>query len=239
MTNEIIKNMDDVLTMLDSIVFGKPGFWDKFYSDRGRNVPFFANVPDENLVSYVERGLIPTGKALDLGCGPGRNALYLAKMGFDVDAVDSSKEAIGWAGERAKESGVSVNFLCKSVFEIEDRETYDFIYDSGCMHHLLPHRRIQYVAMIRRALKPEGYFGLTCFAPGYSDEGGPVREMTDWDVYREKTMNGGLAFSEAKIRALFADWFDNVEFRPMDVRNGRDDLFAVRFLWTSLWRKKR
>src|SRR5207244_478667 len=51
--------------------------------------------------------LVP-GRALDLGCGPGRNALHLAARGFQVDAVDLSPAAIGWAEERAREAGVGM-----------------------------------------------------------------------------------------------------------------------------------
>ncbi|XEC94192.1 class I SAM-dependent methyltransferase [Paenibacillus tarimensis] len=238
--NEIIRSNDDILTMLDSIVSGTPGFWDKFYSDRNRQVPFFVNSPDENLVSYVNKGQIPTGKALDLGCGPGRNAIFLAKSGFDVDAVDYSEEAIHWAQERADALGISVRFICKSVFELDVLEQYDFVYDSGCMHHLLPHRRVQYIAMIRKGLKPEGLFGITCFASGHEGEGGPVKEMTDWDVYRERTTNGGLAFSEEKIRALFSVDFESIELRKMEqVKESElDEVFGVSFLWTSLWKKR-
>jgi SAM-dependent methyltransferase len=163
--------------------------------------------------------------------------LFLATKGFEVDAVDYSEEAIRWAKERADSASVNVNFIQKSVFDLVGNGQYDFVYDSGCMHHLLPHRRVQYIEMIRTSLKPGGFFGITCFAPGYPNEGGPVRHMTDWDVYRDRTMNGGLAFTEEKVRELFSDDFENVEFRAMKQMNETDDVFGVRFLWASLWRK--
>ncbi|MDR9856455.1 hypothetical protein RJP21_22895 [Paenibacillus sp. VCA1] len=50
-------------------------------------------------------------------------------------------------------------------------------------------RRIQYVKMIYRSLKPTGLFGIACFRPDFGDQGAPVREMSDWDVYEESTMN--------------------------------------------------
>jgi SAM-dependent methyltransferase len=238
MSSEWVRNSQDILTMLDSIVTGTPGFWDKFYADRGRKVPFFVNAPDENLAAYLNSGWIQSkGRALDLGCGAGRNALFLAQKGYVVDAVDYSAEAINWAQERAAVAGSPVNFICKSVFELAVEEPYDLIYDSGCLHHLLPHRRVQYLKFIRDSLKKGGYLGLTCFAPGYPDVGGPVREMSDWDVYRERTMNGGLAFSEPKLRGLFAGDYENIEFRKMVAVGEGEDLFGVEFLWTSLWRK--
>lgn len=67
----------------------------RIYSDRNRPIPFFVNTPDENLVQYFKNNWIaPGGKVLELGCGPGRNAIYFAKQEFEVDAVDLSEEAL-------------------------------------------------------------------------------------------------------------------------------------------------
>lgn len=54
---------------------------------------------------------IPRGRALDLACGVGRNAIFLAGSGFTVDAVDISATALARGAERAADSGVSVNWL--------------------------------------------------------------------------------------------------------------------------------
>src|SRR5205807_8102223 len=101
MGNHDVRTVGDLLDMLDQLFDSGADRWDRFYADRDRDVPFFAAKPDENLVSYVERGLIEPGTALDLGCGPGRNAHYLASAGFEVDAVDLSPAAIDWARQRA------------------------------------------------------------------------------------------------------------------------------------------
>jgi 2-polyprenyl-3-methyl-5-hydroxy-6-metoxy-1,4-benzoquinol methylase len=50
----------------------------------------------------VADGRLAPGRVLDLGCGPGRNAVWLAKAGFSVDAIDLSPEALAWARERAE-----------------------------------------------------------------------------------------------------------------------------------------
>ncbi|MGH3388195.1 MAG: hypothetical protein ACRDOO_04890 [Actinomadura sp.] len=84
-----IRTVDDVLRLLDGLFAPEAdrwtddgaAWWDGFYADRSRQVPFFVAKPDENLVSYLDRGLITAGWALDLGCGPGRNALHLAAKG--------------------------------------------------------------------------------------------------------------------------------------------------------------
>jgi SAM-dependent methyltransferase len=109
---EIIHNNEDILRMLDSLLREPSQFWNNFYSDRQKAVPFFVNSPDENLVNYFEKDLFQNGRVLELGCGPGRNAIYFAKKGCSVDAVDLSIESLKWAKERAIENNVNINFLC-------------------------------------------------------------------------------------------------------------------------------
>jgi len=62
--------------------------------------------PAQFLVDNVE--LLPKGRVLDVAMGAGHNAIYLAKMGFEVEGVDLSPEAVGSALERARNSGVNL-----------------------------------------------------------------------------------------------------------------------------------
>ena len=120
-----IRTVDDVLKLMDGLFApeadrwtgGRAGWWDGFYADRSKPVPFFVAKPDENLVSYLDRGPRHPGRALDLGCGPGRNALHLASRGFEVDAVDLSPAAIAWAGGAGpRRPGRTVRFHCGDAF---------------------------------------------------------------------------------------------------------------------------
>lgn len=234
--NETIKNMQDIMEMLDALLRSPKPFWDEFYADREKKVPFFVNVPDENLVSYVVNKLIPKGKVLDIGCGAGRNALYLTKQGFEVTGVDLSEEAINWAKERAFKEGLDITFLCQSVFDLEYENTYDFIFDSGCLHHIYPHRRIQYIDFLTSALKPGGKLGINCFAPGYHE--GTSGHMSDWEVYRELSMKGGLSYSKERLVELFGDRYELLEFRQMN-KGDNIETFGVEFMSVSLWEKRR
>lgn len=56
-------------------------------------------------------GRVPVGRAADVACGAGRNALYLAQHGFKVDAVDISAEALARGGESAQQLGLQINWL--------------------------------------------------------------------------------------------------------------------------------
>ena len=71
--------------------------------------------PSDFLASWVKR--IPLGRALDVACGAGRNALYLAAQGFEVDAVDISGEALARASDTAQRLGLGVNWLTHDLDE--------------------------------------------------------------------------------------------------------------------------
>ncbi|ADI10673.1 Methyltransferase type 11 [Streptomyces bingchenggensis BCW-1] len=242
-----IRTVDDVLRLLDGLFApeadrwtdGGASWWDGFYTDRSRPVPFFAAKPDENLASYLDRGLIASpGRALDLGCGPGRNALHLAAQGFEVDAVDLSSTAIAWAEDRAREAKASsIRFHCGDAFALTDEQLggpYDLIYDSGCFHHLPPHRRVSYLGLLDRALAPGGHFALACFAAG---ESGMGSELPDAALYGEAALHGGLAYTPKSLRWIFSG-LEEVELRRMHDESPGSPLFGEPFLWTALFRRR-
>ncbi|MFF0741219.1 class I SAM-dependent methyltransferase [Streptomyces sp. NPDC004111] len=255
-----IRTVDDVFGLLDGL-FAKEadrwtedasGWWDGFYTDRDRPVPFFAAKPDENLVSYLDRGLLaPRGRALDLGCGPGRNALHLAAAGYEVDAVDLSPTAIDWAEDRARgedpEVRARLRFHRGDAFALVPGDTaatglfggpYDLIHDSGCFHHLPPHRRIGHLALLERMLAPGGHFSLACFAAG---EGGMGCELPDTELYGQAAprLHGGLAYTPEELRRIFTSLpgLTEVELRRMTDEPADSDAFGESFLWTALFRR--
>ncbi|WP_214849149.1 class I SAM-dependent methyltransferase [Exiguobacterium sp. s138] len=233
--NETIRTHDDLLQMLDALLREPTAFWDGFYADRTKRIPFFVDKPDENLVRYVEQLEIPVNRVLELGSGPGRNALYLAEHGSQVDAVDLAKTSVDWANERARERQLNVSFRQGNLFELPfEQGSYDFVYDSGCFHHIAPHRRHDYIRVVSDALRPGGCFALTCFVEG-GQYGGS--DMTDWDVYRERSLNGGLGFTEEKLRSIF-DTFEVLDIRLMQEAAPTDSVFGLSGLWTALFRKK-
>ncbi|MES3516808.1 MAG: class I SAM-dependent methyltransferase [Natronomonas sp.] len=73
---------------------------------------------------------LPAGRALDVATGTGRNAIYLAEHGYDVEAVDVSDEALKQAKHRADERGVDVEWIRADLTDTEfdvETDTYDLI----------------------------------------------------------------------------------------------------------------
>lgn len=233
MDGEYIDTDADFLAMLDRLLSGRDGdWWDAFYEDRAKPCPFFVNAPDESLALWVDEGLIRAGTAIDLGCGGGRNAIFLARAGFEVEGVDYSRKAIDWAEERVKDAGVTVRLHCQSVLALDCAPgSFDLVYDSGCFHHLPPHRRRTYVALVTTALKPGGWFGLTCFRP----EGGSG--FSDHEVYERRSLGGGLGYTEERLRGVWSHGLEVHTLRPMHITDTASGLFGVNFLWAMLARK--
>lgn len=123
--------------------------------------------------TYVERGLNPNekrylekipdkeGKLLLLGLGGGREAVPLAKMGFEVTGVDFVTEMVERARKHALEQGVQISVLVQDLTHLDvPKNHYNVVWLSSFTYSLIPtrQRRIQMLRKIRETLIPDGYF---------------------------------------------------------------------------------
>ncbi len=100
----------------------------------------------DELVALVEHGRIRPCRAIDLGCGAGANAIYLAQKGFEVTGVDFAESAIEKARERAREAGVDVDFIVDDLTDLRHVSgTFDFLLDYGVFDDLRLHQRESYL----------------------------------------------------------------------------------------------
>ena len=105
--------------------------------------------PSALLAAWIDR--LPRGRALDVACGLGRNAIHLAAHGYAVDAMDISDVALARARERAADAGVEVNWI-EADLEQPDiaRGAYDVIVVARFLDRPLIPRLID-------ALRPGGH----------------------------------------------------------------------------------
>jgi SAM-dependent methyltransferase len=107
--------------------------WERRY--REGDSPWDTGQPSSELVRVLREERIAPCRVLELGCGTGTNAVWLAQQGFEVTALDLSPLAIERAVARAKAAGVKVRFVTASVFEPPDLGgPFPCFFDRGCYH---------------------------------------------------------------------------------------------------------
>jgi SAM-dependent methyltransferase len=117
--------------------------------------PYDQRRPHPHLIEQVEAGLLAPGRTLVMACGPGNNAIYLAKQGFDVVAFDFAEAGIAVARQRAEEHGVDVDWRVDDATTMQTIEgVFDVVTDCGSLSDLRPEHRTAAYAALRRHLRP-------------------------------------------------------------------------------------
>ena len=127
--------------------------------------------PRAELVELVEEGrltpaALPPGRAIDLGCGSGANAIFLARHRFEVTGVDFSAVALDKAEAAAQAAGVTVEFVrgdltAGTVPGVDG--PFDLLVDYGTLDDLRRSSRPAMAALVTRLARPGAMFLLWCF----------------------------------------------------------------------------
>ncbi len=159
--------------------------------------PWEIGRPQPEVVRLEESGAI-RGQVLDLGCGTGENALYLAARGHPCVGVDFAPTAVRRAAEKAAGRTAAPKFEVRSALEVgSSLGTFDTVLDCGLFHTLHdPHRPV-YARSVRDALRPGGHLFLLCFSE---------REPTEWGGPRRVTA--------AELRGTFGSALRERSIRP-------------------------
>ena len=209
---------------------GKKRFehFEEVYKGDIEEIPWNHEQPPELLVELVESGQVKKGKALDLGCGLGNYVIWLAKKGFDVVGVDGSPTAIKIAKKNAKRKKVKCKFLNSDLTErwpheitnprirtknkslISRGKPFDFVYDWGLLHHIMPEDRDRYIRKVHRVLKPKGKYASLCF--NEKDE-----SFEGTGKYRGTRLGTDVYLSsEKELRKLYGKYFRIIDFRVFE-----------------------
>jgi SAM-dependent methyltransferase len=167
-----------------------PRDWDEHYRDA-------ANIEREPAPLLVQvADLLPPGRALDLACGAGRNAIYLAQLGWRVTAVDASAVAIAALRASGAEVDARVADLERREFRIEPA-----VFDLICDFHYLQR---DLFAEIREGVRPGGMFaGAMHLTGSFALRPGELRqEFAGWKIlYYSEAPEAGRTRSSASIIA--------------------------------------
>jgi len=152
-----------------------PG-WDAMYQQQAiETMPWFYAELDDDLRQALDQLGLRDGSALDLGTGPGTQAMQLARRGFAVTAADISEAAIRLARATAEAQGITVTWQQDDILATRLSGPFDLIFDRGCFHVLPPERRQDYASTVTGLLTPGGYFFLKCFSHLQAGTQGPHR----------------------------------------------------------------
>ncbi|OUL32369.1 class I SAM-dependent methyltransferase [Nostoc sp. 106C] len=154
--------------------------WEALYQEQAvETMPWFNPSLDPDVEEALLKLELSNGSVLDLGTGPGTQAIALAKRGFQVMATDLSEAAIRQAAAKANQEGLEISFRQDDILNSRLEQSFDLILDRGCFHVLPPQSRRTYVQTVANLLKPKGYLFLKCFSQEETREQGPYRFTPD------------------------------------------------------------
>lgn len=149
-------------------------------------MPWDVDEPDPTLVEYVGAQRLASGRALDIGCGTGTHALWLASRGLDVLGVDVARRAIEIANRKADAHAARarVHFAVADFLADVPEGAFDFVFDRGCFHVFEAAERTRFAAQVARCLAPGGrWLSLIGSTEGSPRDSGPprrsARDITD------------------------------------------------------------
>ncbi len=177
-------------------------FWDERFSEPGFA---YGTEPNDFLASNAERYFPPKGEVVSLGEGEGRNALFLARLGFHVTGVDASRVGMEKTRALAEKNGLHVHTVVTDLADYDlGTSRWDAIVSIWC--HTEPKLRARLHRAVVGALKPGGVFLLEAYTPKQLEHqtGGPksVELLMTLDAVRAELAGLEILVGEEKLREV-------------------------------------
>jgi tellurite methyltransferase len=174
-------------------------FWEDTYRDQ--NVNTFGE-PSKEIIELADK-MPKNSIVLDIGCGDGRNTLFLAQKGFKVDAFDISENGINKLKSLAKREKVTINAWVQDIAQYKFDKEYDFIVSHGVFHLLEREKWMKSIKDVKNNTAINGVNVIVVF----TDKIPPPSDL-------EPFING--LFHEGEIKNLYNDWeidlFESIVF---------------------------
>ena len=165
--------------------------WDDYYKENDvEKMPWYEKDLDLDLKEEIKLKNLHSGKFLDLGTGPGTQAMQISNLGFDVTGSDLSNSAI----ERAKKLYPNTSYIVDDILNSKFLDnTFDYILDRGVFHIFEQEKLPDYLRQIKRILKKNGILFLKCMS---------VKEKNLEDG------KGPFLYSKEQIKEIFENNFE-------------------------------
>ena len=168
-------------------------FWENEYLNKERST--FGNPSKE--VEDIVSLLTNEAKILDVGCGDGRHSLYLAGLGFQVDAFDISQNAINKINCLKELSGLNINTYVCDALEFEFKHKYDLIIVHGVLQFIEREKQPEILELLKKWTNVNGYHIVALF----TDEEPVPEDLKD-------VMVG--VFKNEEIKDYYNEWEINM-----------------------------
>lgn len=135
----------------------QPMDWNQRYADK--NTPWDSGVPSKELQRVFSEGWFKPCPMLEIGCGTGTNAIWLAQQGFKVTACDLAPLAIEQARRKGEQAGVCVRFVVADVLQLPELGgPFQFVFDRGVYHHLRTVDLARFQQALAKYTQPGSYY---------------------------------------------------------------------------------
>lgn len=166
-------------------------FWEESYRDD--HASLFGTAPNASLVAF-KASIDPQGSVLDVGCGDGKNALYLAGLGVrNIDAFDLSENAIAKLKRLALSQGVQINTWVQDVADFTFTKKYDLIFSFGTLHFVRKEIWHRFIRSAKEHTNSHGIHIIQLFTNALP----PTADIAPYAV--------GLA-DDLELKTLYSDW---------------------------------
>jgi len=142
------------------------------------------------------------GRALDLGCGTGTNAITLAQHGWKVTGIDFAGKAIRQARRKAQQHGLDIEFKQGDVSRLKGvKAPFDLVLDIGCFHSLPARSRERYAAHLPQLLAEGGTFLMYAWMDETGEYGSGLGEY-DLDLLQKAAPAIDVTYPSKHLRLV-------------------------------------
>ena len=139
-------------------------------------------------------------KVLDIGCGEGKDAVFMAEKGYDVTAFDLTENGIRKTIALAHKRGVKVNAYVDDINTFETDDRFDIVFSTGTVQYIFDENKEAFFEKLQKITKPNGIVFINVFV-----EKSFLELPPDWDK-EEKMWKSGELFT------YFSDWkFEKID----------------------------
>lgn len=135
------------------------------YDEKYKQSDYYWGIAPNHLCYEIMK-LMPPVKAyrvLDIGCGEGKDAVFLAKNGYIVSAFDAADSGLNKARKLAEQRGVHVDFFKADVMDYQPHMTFDIILCSGVLHYIASEHRKNLIERLKAYTSANGIHAMNVF----------------------------------------------------------------------------